>query len=439
MVFVIPRDDDEDMTLHLYHASIYGDDAHVCNTVDDIEDCKTPGQGKHYWGIVADHPEDSLAACSIAAEEVGCLIQLGGEQFVLGNLHNSTSEVFYNTKDLAGSSAYEHSDNHLYTPGSGTQSSTFAEIKESVAAVNNEKVVQLYVEVENDIYKYFGEDEAKVLSWVEEIFTEVFILYANDDISMTLKTVKIWKTQDPYPETDDSFSKIDAFAEHLNGKFDGDLAHLISFDGGGGVAWMDSLCQKQFGYAYSGVSESYSEAPLYSWTVEVLAHELGHNLGSPHTHSCTWGPNHDKPIDCCGAIAGYNECGLLPSTCEGPQRPENGGSIMSYCHLTITGIRFTNGFGAEPAALMRQRIADAECLEPFTGCMILYEDKDGDGKGNPEVSIEVCHGDKPEGYVRNELDCDDNDDTKSQGLTCYDPVLVGCVGSWNEQCVCDYP
>ena len=74
MVFVIPRDDDEDMTLHLYHASIYGDDAHVCYTVDDIEDCKTPGQGKHYWGIVADHPEDSLAACSIAAEEVGCLI-----------------------------------------------------------------------------------------------------------------------------------------------------------------------------------------------------------------------------------------------------------------------------------------------------------------------------------------------------------------------------
>ena len=35
---------------------------------------------------------------------------------------------------------------------------------------------------------------------------------------------------------------------------------------------------------------------------------------------------------------------------------------MSYCHLTSAGINFLNGFGPQPATLIRNRIANASCI-----------------------------------------------------------------------------
>ena len=40
-----------------------------------------------------------------------------------------------------------------------------------------------------------------------------------------------------------------------------------------------------------------------------------------------------------------------------------------------------------------------------------YKDEDGDGYGNPAVSITICDLNAPAKYVSNKLDCDDNDNT----------------------------
>lgn len=127
--------------------------------------------------------------------------------------------------------------------------------------------------------------------------------------------------------------------------FNGDLAHLVSFDGGGGIAYLSVVCSS-WGTGYSGISTWYNDVPNYSWTIEVIAHELGHNFGSPHTHSCSWGDNWNQPIDCCGIDAGYGDsncsCDDAIST---DADMEGGGTIMSYCHLTGTGIDLRKGFG----------------------------------------------------------------------------------------------
>lgn len=56
---------------------------------------------------------------------------------------------------------------------------------------------------------------------------------------------------------------------------------------------------------------TYSNFPNYSWTVEVVTHELGHNIGSSHTQSYSW-PG--------GAIDNCYETKVLvalgPCTCE---------------------------------------------------------------------------------------------------------------------------
>ena len=51
---------------------------------------------------------------------------------------------------------------------------------------------------------------------------------------------------------------------------------------------------------------------------------------------------------------------------------------------------------------------DASCTcQEGAGNQTVYEDADGDGFGNPDVSMDTC-GAAPAGYVDNGLDCDDN-------------------------------
>jgi hypothetical protein len=115
---------------------------------------------------------------------------------------------------------------------------------------------------------------------------------------------------------------------------------------------LNSICG-EFNYAYSDVNITYSSVPTYSWTVNVITHEFGHSLGSPHTHSCSWNGN-GTAIDGCGPEAGYVEgnCAQAPIP-----NSVTKGTIMSYCHLVSgVGINLANGFGPQPAALIQNRV-----------------------------------------------------------------------------------
>lgn len=87
-----------------------------------------------------------------------------------------------------------------------------------------------------------------------------------------------------------------------------------------------------------------------------MTHELGHVFGSRHTHSCVWNGN-NTPIDSCGSSQGFAEDG-----CTGGPIPEEGGTIMSYCHLTGVGVNFANGFGPQPSEKIKDFINNANCL-----------------------------------------------------------------------------
>lgn len=209
---------------------------------------------------------------------------------------------------------------------------------------NEVKCVGLYIEVEHDIFTHHETFEA-TQAWIEAVYAQVFVLFDNDGLTLTLQTVFIWDTPDSY-----TYDKLNEFRDRLNGDYDGDLAQLVSYEGGGGVAYVDVLCEKFWGLSYSGLDRTYNDVPTYSWTIGVIAHELGHNLGSLHTHDCVWGDG-DDAIDCCGAQAGYDTCG---GSCNAdPYLPVNGGTILSYCHLIWdVGINFNEGFGSEVVARM---------------------------------------------------------------------------------------
>ena len=95
----LPREDGEDMHLLLYRTQIFAAGATICTENEHGKVCKEPEQGRHYWGIVADHPSDSIAMCSLQETEYSCVIQLGNDQYTLGNMGDTGSEILFNTKD----------------------------------------------------------------------------------------------------------------------------------------------------------------------------------------------------------------------------------------------------------------------------------------------------------------------------------------------------
>jgi hypothetical protein len=92
------------------------------------------------------------------------------------------------------------------------------------------------------------------------------------------------------------------------------------------VAWLDVNCgwTSSYGYGVTQVNGSYSSGN--PWDYFAMAHEIGHNAGSPHTH-CMGPPTYPDWTDMCYG----SESGCYSGS---PQSPGPGnGTIMSYCHL----------------------------------------------------------------------------------------------------------
>ena len=298
--------------------------------------------GVYYRGII-EGDLNSLVAISFFEDDV--IGMASSDQ--LGNISINKTEgnnfLIYSDKDLLVPRG----------PGCGTvePENYGAEVQkylEDEIETRDQKCFKIYLECDYALYVNKG-SVSNVNNWITSVYNNIAALYANENIPTQIASTFVWTSQDPY-NTNSSYSALNAF-KSLRPVFVGDIAHLAALGGNniGGIAWVNSLCSA-FKYAYSNIYSTYSNVPVYSWTVEVMTHEIGHNLGSPHTHSCTWTG---------GAL---DNCYPVEGSCNPGPAPTNGGTIMSYCHLTSNGINFNNGFGTQPGNLIRNRVNNASCL-----------------------------------------------------------------------------
>jgi hypothetical protein len=345
----IPRPDGASDVLILYQMSGWGQDVDIRYT-DGSGVTGLPGL--HYRGIVQGDYQ-SLVSISFYRDHIMGIISDASGDRVLGPLENQPNlemHIFYNESGIRHRNPFACGMEDL-------DQRDFKRPKQEDQGGQRAPgdCVKVYWEINHNVFQDKG---ANTLNYITGLLSQVFTLYANEGIEVASSQILIWNTPSPY-NGPGSIDYLFQFRDALNGNYNGDLAHLLGYGGGGGVAYLDVLCNKFWGVAFSGITGSYNNVPTYSWSVMVTAHELGHNLGSPHTHSCTWNGNNTR-IDNCGGNAGYTE-GNCNSN---PVDPPAGGTVMSYCHLRPVGINFNQGFGPQPAALMTTRINNANCLGP---------------------------------------------------------------------------
>lgn len=349
--FSIPQNGGEFITLDLIPKKIHSENFIVTNSND--QQVKNLDFGIFYSGIIRGN-ESSLVAISITENGMSGFVSSKEGTYELGkiNIETNISEYVYYNVSTIKSPSFECGviDDNLKTLVNVSDSK-----KGRISGVNSAigcRAVEIYLEADFSIFKGNYNNINNTVAYVNAVFSQVAVLYENEDIEIVISQIKVWDVQDPYTPTTETSMYLTRFTEALGPQFNGDLAHALTFTLSGGIASdFNGLCGA-LGFGMSGgLAAAYPNFPTYSWTVMVVTHELGHSFGSRHTHWCGWPGG---AIDNCRTT---NEPAPDGSNCPPGPAPVNGGTIMSYCHqISGVGINFANGFGTLPGNVIRNRV-----------------------------------------------------------------------------------
>lgn len=214
------------------------------------------------------------------------------------------------------------------------------------AAISSLHTATIAVDTDNELMaNKFGNNTTAASNYIASLFAAMNGIYERDLLVRLVQGntfLRVSTTPDPYVQTgSDSFAKLNEFTTYWRNNYSGinrALAMMLSGKGGSGasgIAWIDALCSKSYGYSFSQVYTS-GTGVSYGDTL-VVAHEIGHNFGSPHTH-CYNAIGLQLP-DSCHSGESYNGQSCFSGTraCPAPATyngvPNVTGTLMSYCHM----------------------------------------------------------------------------------------------------------
>ena len=343
------------IALQLYRVNLFSPDFHIDSNQSNAISYKS---GVYYRGIV-EGDRSSIASFNFFNNELnGVISNHDFNNLNVGKLNqkgNVVDYIVYSDKNLKLPSTIECHAKDVANENFNKSNNT---------AKETSKCVTVYFEIDYDLFLANNSNTTTTANWVTSVFNNVQTIYANDGISIAIKSLYIWTEKDPY-FGENSVDYLYQFHE-LRPVFNGDVGQLLGIDPGGlgGIAYqVNGLCSGN-NFSYSDLYFEYNNLPVFSWDVFVISHELGHLLGSEHTHSCVWNGN-NTAIDNCGPFYSTKVTDGLACLTSPPTIPakEAGGTIMSYCHLNSdVGVNLSNGFGPQPAAAIKNTINNQDCL-----------------------------------------------------------------------------
>ncbi len=188
---------------------------------------------------------------------------------------------------------------------------------------------EVAIETDYEFSQLFGGDPNAAGAYAVSLIAAVSEIFVQDvGVSLAVSFLRLWEDDsDPWSAAD-ALEQLFDFASFWAGNMnevERDLAHFLSgreLLNAGGVAFLPGLCTSGSAYGLSAHLDGFFPHPLEdnhpdNWDLVVVAHELGHNFGAPHTHAMK------PPVDECAS----GSCGNAAE-----------GTIMSYCHTCEGGI-----------------------------------------------------------------------------------------------------
>jgi hypothetical protein len=259
---------------------------------------------------------------------------------------------------------------------------------------------RIALETDNEFLNLFGGNTTNATTYVTALMAFISSIYQVEvNTELTVSYLRFWDgITDPYAEGGNTSCMLLEFGKYWNDHQAAvtprTTAHLLSGKAmNAGIAWVGVLCSGPFstsaaqigascpnqpgthlyGGAYgltAGLDANFVQgAPTPVWDVDAVAHEIGHNFNSPHTHC------YSPPVDQC--YGSENNCYIGSTSLPGPQG-QGSGTIMSYCHLRPGGLgnitmTFGTGhaFGTDPGRVplrMIQHVTSrppGQCLAPL--------------------------------------------------------------------------
>ncbi len=255
------------------------------------------------------------------------------------------------------------------------------------------------IETDYELYAKFN-DSTVATTYIGNLIGYASTLYqAEINTNLAVQSVSLWTTStDPWSQTTAKCGLME-FGRYWNLNQTGvsrTIAHFLSGKAtGGGVAWVGVLCSGAFGatatcpglptdapwgggYGFTGGITGFFNIsnPTVMWDILSVAHEIGHNFNSPHTHCYNGIGGNASPVDPCRS--GESGCYAGTQALPGPTGVGSG-TIMSYCHLLgggYTNVKLTFGtghlYGVDPgrvpsrmnAYVAAKVAANPACLAP---------------------------------------------------------------------------
>ena len=242
----------------------------------------------------------------------------------------------------------------------------------------------------------FSDSAAAVDTYLAELVTYMNVTYeAEINTRLLIGDVILYtSSNNPYSSSDPG-SRLSEMMNYWPQNYDSVERALAAslMMGMSGMAYVNVLCNDSRGYSSSGVTGVASaDAAHLNQDTLMVAHELGHNFGSDHTHCYGNLEGNENPVDGCrsgesGSPFGGNTCFSGTQSLPGVNSLTGGtpgaqnGTIMSYCHLLdgmINNVKRTFGantnYGIEPQRVSNRmaRLTDAvgaaspQCLSLIT-------------------------------------------------------------------------
>ncbi len=337
-----------------------------------------------FKGAISGEPNSKVTLCTVKDEIICSIHREDGSSYTLAHSSEQNSSTHYLVSDKVihqkndmlhcmSEEAYLDMKKNLTVPQSALDT------KSTKILSDNLLEVRVAVECDNKFYKDFN-DSSKAAAYAIALISLASITY-EDEIHtvLTIPWLKIWTTPDPYNVNGDGYAlvwKAQAYWKQNLQDVDRDLVHTFTSGGGGGIALQyplsnggggTTICNHNDGFGSSSPFTHHTY-PTFDFTygVYITAHEIGHNFGAVHSHSCYWNP----PFDTCIVSEGISgKC--FPDTLK--ERP-NPGSIMSYCPSInlaqnpsdFSYYRVNMTFLPPIATYMREQVESLPCITSAT-------------------------------------------------------------------------